>query len=164
MILETYRFTSTGLAAILGVNERTVQGWCQSNKIRCKKDAKSQAYTIFGDGLVDFLYRNPKYANPFLEKKCYGVLYMLQEEIRKELSKYPKSYTFAQLSRRYCITENAVRYWEHSGVLHNTARAFGVNGIFEKDLVELFNKNPRIASRYSLMGDDNDMQYSDIAI
>lgn len=155
MDLSTYKLPTSSLSFMFGVTDRTIQYWCRTKKVRCEKTSENGKYKIFADSLIDFLYRNPKYANPYLEQKGSGVSHILHEAICSELLKRPRSYSINQISDIYGITENAIRNWEASNLLHNNARKEGVKGIFEKDLEDFFEKNPGIARRYLCKEEDD---------
>lgn len=148
MDLSKAKLTTSSVSTMLDVTDRTVNYWCKNNKVRSEQKEQNGNYLIYADSLVKFLYHNPKYTNPYLEQKTAGIAYLMQEAIRKELAKYPKSYSIRQIAKKYHVTENAIRHWVRVGFLHNHAREEGVNGIFEKDLEEFFEENPGIARQY----------------
>lgn len=145
MDLSKARFACSSVAIMLGISVRTVLYWCRLGKVKCEQKRENGEYIVYAESLVEFLYHNPKYANPYLERKMTGISYILQSAIRDELAKRPKSYSIQQIARRYHVTDNTVRYWVSSGYLNNAAKQEGIKGIFEKDLEKLFEKNPGIA-------------------
>lgn len=149
MNIKWARFSLRDIANMLDTRIETVQKWRRKGWIKAHMSGPNERFTVRGMDFIDFLQKNPKYAEIYLTKETSGWPYIIQEEIRKELYKCQRVFTVEQLANAFDIQPNTVRKWVRNGLLHNSAKEFDVHGILLSDLLDCFSRNPLLEERYT---------------
>lgn len=148
MELRNVTFSTSQIAKLTGVHEKTIANYCRWNHISCIRSSDTGNYHISGAQFMEFLYTHPTLLS-YTKKTSHGAIV---DYILKTLSTRERVYAATDVAEMFQVTKQTIWNWVNRGYLVPFSyEKFGMrNPTFrERDLKQLVDNVPRLRIFYT---------------